>query len=185
MQYVVIAFFIYVLCSIVLLDCVWTSCNNLALRAEVNSWCLQAWFRKYSLTFWHCARHRHFKYRSQPATLLKKRLLHRCFPVNFAKFIIKPFLTEHLWWLFLTFTSFLPGKLLSVKIHGQTLTKQSSLFQNIGIKQRHVDTRIKVELAINYMLLKKQGSLKVGKNSVTQLSRHMSSYWDISIKLFY
>ena len=26
-----------------------------------------------------------------PATLLKKRLWHRCFPVNFAKFLITPF----------------------------------------------------------------------------------------------
>ena len=28
----------------------------------------------------------------RPATLLKKRLWHRCFPVNFAKFIRTPFL---------------------------------------------------------------------------------------------
>ena len=28
----------------------------------------------------------------RPATLLKKRLLHRCFPVNFVKFLITPFL---------------------------------------------------------------------------------------------
>ena len=35
--------------------------------------------------------------------LLKKRLCHRCFPVNFAKFLITPFLTEHLQWLLLTF----------------------------------------------------------------------------------
>ena len=30
------------------------------------------------------------------ATLLKKRLWHRCFPVSFAKFLITPFVTEHL-----------------------------------------------------------------------------------------
>ena len=30
------------------------------------------------------------------ATLLKKRLWHRCFPVNFAKFLRTPSLTEHL-----------------------------------------------------------------------------------------
>ena len=29
------------------------------------------------------------------ATLLKKRLLHRCFPVNFAKFLRAPFLIKH------------------------------------------------------------------------------------------
>ena len=31
------------------------------------------------------------------ATLLKKRLWHRCFPVNFAKFIRTPFFIEHFW----------------------------------------------------------------------------------------
>ena len=30
------------------------------------------------------------------ATLLKKRIWHRCFPVNFAKFLRAPFVTEHL-----------------------------------------------------------------------------------------
>ena len=42
--------------------------------------------------------------RLRPATLLKKRLWHRCFPVNFAKFLRTPFLTEHLWWLLLVFS---------------------------------------------------------------------------------
>ena len=32
----------------------------------------------------------------RPTTLLKKRLWHRCFLVNFAKFLKTPFLTEHL-----------------------------------------------------------------------------------------
>ena len=36
-----------------------------------------------------------------PATLLKKRLWHRCFPVNFVKFLRTPFFTEHLGWLLL------------------------------------------------------------------------------------
>ena len=35
----------------------------------------------------------------QPATLLRKRLWHGSFPVNFAKFIRTPFLTEDLRWL--------------------------------------------------------------------------------------
>ena len=35
----------------------------------------------------------------RPVTLLKKRLCHRCFPVNFVKFLRTPFLTEHLRWL--------------------------------------------------------------------------------------
>ena len=40
-----------------------------------------------------------FLRRLRPATLLKKRLWHRRFPVNFAKFLRTPFLTEHLQWL--------------------------------------------------------------------------------------
>ena len=36
----------------------------------------------------------------RPATLLKRRLWNRCFPVNFSKFQITTFLTEHLQWLF-------------------------------------------------------------------------------------
>ena len=32
---------------------------------------------------------------------IKKRLQHRCFPVKFAKFLRKPSLTKHLWWLLL------------------------------------------------------------------------------------
>ena len=37
----------------------------------------------------------------RPATLLKKSLWHRCFPVNFAIFLRIPFFIEHLWWLLL------------------------------------------------------------------------------------
>ena len=36
-----------------------------------------------------------------PEMLLKKRLWHSCFPVNFAKFLRTPILTEHLRWLLL------------------------------------------------------------------------------------
>ena len=38
----------------------------------------------------------------RPVTLLKKRLWHRCYPVNFVKFLRTPFIIEHLWWLLLT-----------------------------------------------------------------------------------
>ena len=37
----------------------------------------------------------------RPATLLKTRLLHRCSPVNFVKFLRTPILTERLRWLLL------------------------------------------------------------------------------------
>ena len=38
------------------------------------------------------------------ATLLKKRLWHRCFPVNFVKFLRTTFFIEHFRWLLLTLT---------------------------------------------------------------------------------
>ena len=37
----------------------------------------------------------------RPATLLKKRLWHRCFSVNFVRFLRTPFSIEYLWWLLL------------------------------------------------------------------------------------
>ena len=37
----------------------------------------------------------------RPATLLKKRLCHRCFPVNFVKFLRTSFCIEYLWSLLL------------------------------------------------------------------------------------
>ena len=39
----------------------------------------------------------------RPATSLKKSLWHRCFTVNFVKFLRTPFLTEPLQWLLLSF----------------------------------------------------------------------------------
>ena len=47
----------------------------------------------------------------RPATLLRKRVWHRCFPANFVKFPRTPFLTEHLWWPLLA----IPGRLFRVK----------------------------------------------------------------------
>ena len=41
------------------------------------------------------------KVAGRPGTFLKKRSWHRCFPVNFAKALRTPFLTEHLWRLLL------------------------------------------------------------------------------------
>ena len=37
----------------------------------------------------------------RPATLLKRRFWHRCFPVSFAKFLRTSFFIEHPWWLLL------------------------------------------------------------------------------------
>ena len=39
--------------------------------------------------------------KKEALALLKRRLWHRCFPVNFAKFLRTTFFTEHLLWLLL------------------------------------------------------------------------------------
>ena len=41
------------------------------------------------------------KLQASPATFIKMRFSHRCFPVNFVKFLRTPFYKEHLWWLLL------------------------------------------------------------------------------------
>ena len=47
-----------------------------------------------------------FKKVAGPRKSIKRRLQHRCFPVNIAKFLRTPFSIEHLWWLLLEFTHF-------------------------------------------------------------------------------
>ena len=47
----------------------------------------------------------------RPATLLKKKLLHRCFPANVGKFLRTSFLIEHSRWLLLSV-----GKTKTVKL---------------------------------------------------------------------
>ena len=37
----------------------------------------------------------------RPSTLFKKRVWHRCFPVNFVELLGTPFFKDHLWWLLL------------------------------------------------------------------------------------
>ena len=56
-----------------------------------------------------------------PGALLKKRLWQRCFAVNFAKFLTTPFLTEHLWWLFLNGYCILAVLLFAAWLHGKVL----------------------------------------------------------------
>ena len=52
-----------------------------------------------------CARSRFNKVAGlRSATLLKERLWHRCFLVNFTKFLETPFFIEYLWWLLLAGT---------------------------------------------------------------------------------
>ena len=65
----------------------------------------------------------------RPATILKKILWHRCFPVNFVKFPKTPFYIEHLWWLLLSKTE---------------STKQSSCPVKIFFRWKHVNPKDKL-----------------------------------------
>ena len=53
----------------------------------------------------------------RPPTILRKNLWHRCFPVNFAKFLRKALFIEHLWWLPLVHFTFLTKKHLPNKVY--------------------------------------------------------------------
>ena len=52
----------------------------------------------------------------QACNFIKKRLQHRRFPVNIAKFVRNPFLKEHLWWLLLY-----DGTVFAKKLHHRYL----------------------------------------------------------------
>ena len=68
----------------------------------------------------------------RPATLLKKRLWHRCFPVNFAKFLKTPFITKHLWRLLLKTSIFS----LFRSIHPEVFYINSAKFKGKHLRQR-------------------------------------------------
>ena len=59
----------------------------------------------------------------RPATLLKKKLWHRCFPVNFVKFLRTPFFAEHLWWLLLEIANADTITNLSFRFKSRTIDK--------------------------------------------------------------
>ena len=60
----------------------------------------------------------------RPATLLKKRLWHRCFPVSFVRFLWTPFLKEHLWWLLLQLEDYssYQAKIFSYKLSSSLIS---------------------------------------------------------------
>ena len=74
-------------------------------------------------------------FRSATLSLLKKRLWYRCFPVNFAKFLRTPFLTERLRWPIKLFTGkhYFKWSIYSTQI-AKNLEKKTSVF-NILLNQ--------------------------------------------------
>ena len=64
----------------------------------------------------------------RPVTLLKKILDHRCFPINFVKFLSTPFFTEQLWWLLLVICLQDKVAKLRFRVQNETCTKADEQF---------------------------------------------------------
>ena len=75
---------------------------------------------------WRCSVEKVFL-EIRPATLLKKRLWHMCFPVNFAKFLRTLFFTEHLQWLLLNRLPMKSSKFASKNKFYLKITQQNNL----------------------------------------------------------
>ena len=74
---------------------------------------------------------RNFLEGRRPATLWKKRLWHRTFPVNFAKILRTPFLLEHHRWLLLIFAVEFVEILFCYE--PMTVKKSSSMIRNFFV----------------------------------------------------
>ena len=69
----------------------------------------------------------------RPATLFKKRLCHRCFPLNIVKFLRTPFCIEHFWWLLLIIVPWLSErKHLRMRILHKNQDRRSKVQNNVN-----------------------------------------------------
>ena len=90
-----------------------------------------------------CAR-ASFLIKLQVCNFIKKRLWHRCFPVNFAKFLRSPLLTKHLRWLLLK---------RSVRVNRSklfNLMKTNQVLYKVEIKHT---TKIQKNIPLNRLIL--------------------------------
>ena len=106
----------------VLYICMQNCFNNNRTRWFIEAVVQRCSVKKLLLEIWqnsqenNCARVSFLiKLRARSATLLKKRLWHRYFPVNILKFLTLLFHTEHLWWLLLDLVCFFAKILLHYK----------------------------------------------------------------------
>ena len=79
-----------------------------------------------------------FLIKLQPNTcnFIKKRLWHRCLPVNFEKFLGTPFFIEQLWWLLL---GEIWNQVINVLHSGYFMT---SLFSHIRMYHKKIDVKV-------------------------------------------
>ena len=91
------------------------------------------------------------KLHSRPTSLLKKRFWHRCFHVNFEKFLRTSFLTEHLQWPF-----------LNIKFVKNGFSRNYEVFFHFtGVNVRKNNTHKTIDRApINLLLLNKTSQVK-------------------------
>ena len=90
-------------------------------------------------------------------TLLKKRLWHRCFPLNSAKFLRTPFFIEQLWWLLLQIPHaglcfFTDVSLVALIVF--TYVRKSYLRNTMGQKRLSSITIINIERVYANQILK-------------------------------
>ena len=83
----------------------YNSCNRKIIR--ILSWCSEAVSQTCSVKEVFLEIHKIHRKKPVPESL-KKRSWHRCFPVNFVKFLRTSFLKEHLRWLLLDVAMLLP-----------------------------------------------------------------------------
>ena len=79
-----------------------------------------------------------FVIKLQPNTcnFIEKRLWHRCFPVNFVKFLGTPFFIEQLWWLLL---DEMWNQVINVLHSGYFMT---SFFSHIRMYHKKIDVKV-------------------------------------------
>ena len=64
---------------------------------------------------------------------IRMKIQHRCFPVKFEKFLRTPFLTEHLWWLFLCYS-----QLLVFDIKSQVFNSSDEFYSRLTVPLRRI-----------------------------------------------
>ena len=116
----------------------------------------------------------------RPTTLLKKRLWHRCFPVNFVKLLRTPLSTEHLRWLLLYFSSILLSQsfvhvksflVLLININHLRLFACILLWNSLLIIPKYISSR-SIDLKAS-----KTFSIKINLFDVYQTIFHFCFYW--------
>ena len=103
---------------------------------------------------------------SQPVTLLKKRLRHKCFLVNFEKFLRRTFVTERLRWLLPQFSLYTRSLLSPLRILTDSF-KNSFIGPSLTFGKNNEDLRALLSLKI----LRERGSYRTQLNIIKDTHR--------------